>query len=110
MANRMVDACRSLLTRYIPDVYIYTDVYKGAESGKSPGYALSLVAESSTGAIISTECCYEPKIEKEKQEKDEDLPMVNDMLINDYLFDTPEDLGERVARQILVEIRKGNNY
>lgn len=33
-ANRMVESARSLLNRYIPDVYIYTDVYKGAESGK----------------------------------------------------------------------------
>ena len=34
MANRVVESARSLLTRYIPDVYIYTDVYKGVESGK----------------------------------------------------------------------------
>ncbi|CDH54147.1 18s rrna biogenesis protein [Lichtheimia corymbifera JMRC:FSU:9682] len=54
-ANRMVESARSLLNRYIPDVYIYTDVYKGAESGKSPGFALSLVAESTTGALISGE-------------------------------------------------------
>ena len=46
MANRVMDSARSVLTRYIPDVYIYTDVYKGFESGMSPGYALSLVAES----------------------------------------------------------------
>lgn len=33
-ANRLVESARSLLNQYIPDVYIYTDVYKGAESGK----------------------------------------------------------------------------
>lgn len=33
-ANRLVESARSLLNRYIPDIYIYTDVYKGAESGK----------------------------------------------------------------------------
>ncbi|CAO3692511.1 unnamed protein product [Umbelopsis ramanniana] len=33
-ANRIVESARSVLNRYIPDVYIYTDVYKGAESGK----------------------------------------------------------------------------
>jgi len=34
MANRVTEVARSQLTHYIPDVYIYTDVYKGAESGK----------------------------------------------------------------------------
>ena len=35
-ANRMVDSARGLLNHWIPDVYIYTDHYKGEESGKSP--------------------------------------------------------------------------
>jgi RNA 3'-terminal phosphate cyclase-like protein len=34
MSNRMIDACRSVLNRYIPDIYLYSDVYKGEESGK----------------------------------------------------------------------------
>ena len=29
MANRMVDSARSILNRYLPDVYIYTDVARG---------------------------------------------------------------------------------
>lgn len=33
-ANRMVEAARLVLNRYIPDIYLYTDVYKGEESGK----------------------------------------------------------------------------
>jgi len=33
-ANRMVEAARSILNRYVPDIYLYTDVYKGEESGK----------------------------------------------------------------------------
>lgn len=33
-ANRVVDSARGLLNHFIPDVYIYTDHYKGAESGK----------------------------------------------------------------------------
>lgn len=42
---KVVEAARGVLNRYIPDIYIYTDVYKGKESGLSPGYALTLVAE-----------------------------------------------------------------
>ncbi len=34
MANRMVDAARSILNKYLPDVYIYTDVVKGSDAGR----------------------------------------------------------------------------
>jgi RNA 3'-terminal phosphate cyclase len=34
MANRMVDSARGVLNRLLPDVYIFTDHYTGAESGK----------------------------------------------------------------------------
>lgn len=30
----MVESARSVLNRYVPDVYLYTDVYKGDDSGK----------------------------------------------------------------------------
>jgi RNA 3'-terminal phosphate cyclase-like protein len=33
MGNRMVDKARSILNNFIPDVYIYTDHYKGKDSG-----------------------------------------------------------------------------
>jgi hypothetical protein len=33
-SNRMIEASRSILNRYIPDIYVYSDVYKGEESGK----------------------------------------------------------------------------
>lgn len=33
-SNRMIEASRSVLNRYIPDIYLYSDVYKGEESGK----------------------------------------------------------------------------
>lgn len=34
-SNRMIEASRSVLNRYIPDIYLYSDVYKGEDSGKS---------------------------------------------------------------------------
>lgn len=34
LANRLVASARSVLNRYIPDIYIYTDVYRGEDSGK----------------------------------------------------------------------------
>jgi len=30
----MIEAARSVLNRYIPDIYLYSDVYKGEDSGK----------------------------------------------------------------------------
>ena len=51
----MVEACRQELNKFIPDVYIYTDHYKGQESGLSPGYGVSLVAETTDGCVFSAE-------------------------------------------------------
>ena len=100
-SNRMIDACRSVLNRYIPDIYIYSDVYKGEESGKcvpsvlhrrlasdahllvrSPGYALSLLAESTTSALHSSEAISMPG-------------------------SSPEDVALAAARALLVEVRRG---
>ena len=50
-----MNSARSVLNRYIHDVYIYTDVYKGENADNSPGFALSLVAESTTGVLYSSE-------------------------------------------------------
>ncbi|KAH7889427.1 18S rRNA biogenesis protein, partial [Phlebopus sp. FC_14] len=99
ISNRMIDTCRSILNRYIPDIYLYSDVYKGAESGKrvfsscnslsvdhlchsSPGYALSLLAESTTGAIHCSEAVSRPG-------------------------GTPEDVALLATRALLSEIRRG---
>jgi RNA 3'-terminal phosphate cyclase-like protein len=57
MANRMVEAARSVVNAFIPDVYIYTDHFKGPDAGLSPGYGISLVAVSDTGALTSAEAC-----------------------------------------------------
>lgn len=54
ISNRLIEACRSVLNSFIPDVYIYSDVYKGDEAGKSPGYSLTLVAESTTGGLLAS--------------------------------------------------------
>lgn len=80
--NRMVESARSLLNRFIPDVYIYSDVYKGEESGKSPGFAVALVAETTTGALLSAE-----RVAKGGE--------------------TPEDIGIEAAKLLYNEISLG---
>jgi len=81
-SNRMIEASRSILNRYIPDIYIYSDVYKGEESGKSPGYALSLLAESTTSSIYCSEAVSKPGI-------------------------PPEDIALNATRALLTEIERG---
>lgn len=95
----MIESCRSVLNRYIPDIYLYSDVYKGDDSGKcvlrpllfqggllnyfrSPGYALSLLAESTTSALHCSEAISVPG-------------------------GSPEDAALAAARGLLVEVRRG---
>ncbi|KND04309.1 18S rRNA biogenesis protein RCL1 [Spizellomyces punctatus DAOM BR117] len=112
MANRTVEASRSMLTQFIPDVYIYTDVYKGPESGLSPGYALTLVAESTTGALLSAECAFQPRRPTTGVDNGDEASTrgVEAMLVNDYHFATPEDLGVHTTRVLLEEIKKGGCF
>ena len=44
--NRVVEATKGVLLKFIPDVYIYTDHFTGSKSGKSPGFGLTLSAET----------------------------------------------------------------
>ncbi|EJD02461.1 18S rRNA biogenesis protein [Fomitiporia mediterranea MF3/22] len=81
-SNRMIDAARSVLNRFIPDIYLYSAVYKGEDSGKSPGYALSLLAESTTGALHCAEAVSVPG-------------------------GTPEDTALKATYTLLEEIKRG---
>ena len=59
--NRLVDASRGVLNDFLPDVYIFTDHHPGdAKNGQrnktSPGFGLSLVAETTSGCLLSVDC------------------------------------------------------
>ncbi|XP_022248586.1 RNA 3'-terminal phosphate cyclase-like protein [Limulus polyphemus] len=60
IANRLVEAAKGILLQYIPDVYIYTDQHKGKQAGKSPGFGLSLVAETMNGSFLAAESASNP--------------------------------------------------
>ncbi|XP_003472236.1 RNA 3'-terminal phosphate cyclase-like protein isoform X4 [Cavia porcellus] len=87
MANRIVDSARSILNKFIPDIYIYTDHMKGVNSGKSPGFGLSLVAETTNGTFLSAELASNPQ--------------------GQGTAVLPEDLGRNCARLLLEEIHRG---
>ncbi|GMK53728.1 hypothetical protein CspeluHIS016_0103140 [Cutaneotrichosporon spelunceum] len=87
-ANRMVEAARGVLNRYIPDIYLYTDVYKGEEAGKSPGYGLTLVAQSTTDAVHAAEA-------------------LSHTPGKEVVVQTPEDVALHATRALLEEISHG---
>lgn len=80
--NRLVTSARGILNPLISDVHIYTDVRRGDECGASPGFALSLTAETPTGCVFAAELAAGPG-------------------------ETPEDIGERCAKTLLLQIESG---
>uniref|UniRef100_A0A7N8XG75 RNA 3'-terminal phosphate cyclase-like protein n=1 Tax=Mastacembelus armatus TaxID=205130 RepID=A0A7N8XG75_9TELE len=87
MANRIVDSARGVLNHFLPDIYIYTDHMKGANSGKSPGFGLTLVAETLNGCFLSAEMTSTPQGQGD--------PVL------------PEDLGRNCAKLLLEEVYRG---
>uniref|UniRef100_A0A665X1C6 RNA 3'-terminal phosphate cyclase-like protein n=2 Tax=Echeneis naucrates TaxID=173247 RepID=A0A665X1C6_ECHNA len=87
MANRIVESARAVLNQFLPDIYIYTDHMKGANSGKSPGFGLTLVAETLNGSFLSAEMSSTPQGQGD--------PVL------------PEDLGRNCAKLLLEEIYRG---
>ncbi|GAA5959911.1 hypothetical protein JCM21900_006001 [Sporobolomyces salmonicolor] len=100
LSNRLVAAARGVLNRYIPDIYIYTDVYRGEDSGKSPGYALTLLASSTSHVLHSSEAtsCPPPAVPASSSSSAAE---------DRYTPPSPEDLGVLAARQLLAEIARG---
>jgi RNA 3'-terminal phosphate cyclase-like protein len=81
---RMVDPARGVLNMCCPDVWIYADHFKGEQAGKSPGFGLSLFAETIKGSIYSADICtHEGALEK------------------------PEELGKLTAARLLEEVDLG---
>ena len=74
------------MLQFLPDIYIYTDHVTGANSGKSPGFGLSLTAETTTGARLTAEYC------------------------NGHVSHAravPEDVAEKAAHLLMEEIFRG---
>ncbi|KFM57814.1 RNA 3'-terminal phosphate cyclase-like protein, partial [Stegodyphus mimosarum] len=88
MASRMVDAAKGILLKFLPDVYIYTDHYKGKNSGKSPGFGLTLVAETTAGVFYCGEAVSKPSGSGEA-------------------FIVPEDIAKQACHNLLEEIYRG---
>jgi RNA 3'-terminal phosphate cyclase-like protein len=53
--NRIIESARQVLKRTGCETFIYSDVARGEESGKSPGFGVTIVAETKNGWAISCE-------------------------------------------------------
>jgi len=82
LVNRLVETAKGVLLQFLPDIYIHTDHVTGANSGKSPGFGLTLTAETTTGAVLSAEVCSQSRT-------------------------VPEELAEKGASLLLEEIFRG---
>lgn len=86
--NRVVEAAKGTLLKFLPDVYIHTDHFTGPKSGKSPGFGLTLYAETTTGVVLAADICSNPS--------GSDQPPT-----------VPEELGRLGAARLLEEIYRG---
>ncbi|XP_077267082.1 RNA terminal phosphate cyclase 1 [Temnothorax americanus] len=85
IANRIVESAKSVLLKFLPDVYIYADHCKRSTSGKSPGFGITLTAETTKEVFFSGQA-FSPLMTTGS------LPCV------------PEDLGKEAAMKLLDEI------
>lgn len=88
MAARVAYSAKGVFHRLLPDVWIHTDAHtpKRNGCGPSPGLSLVLSSESTTGVVITSECCLD------QSQRGAELP---------------EELGQRGACMLLEEIRRG---
>ncbi|XP_009107405.1 probable RNA 3'-terminal phosphate cyclase-like protein [Brassica rapa] len=90
-------AARGVFNNLLPDVHIFNDHKSGPHAGKSPGYGISLVAETTAGCYISADTAVScgrteetGEIDVERQERK-----------------PAEDTGVEIASWLLQEIEKG---
>ncbi|ESQ38703.1 hypothetical protein EUTSA_v10028736mg [Eutrema salsugineum] len=88
---------RGIFNNLLPDVHISQDHRAGPLAGKSPGYGISLVAETTSGCYISADttvsCGRRDETGELDVEKQERKP--------------PQDTGVEIASLLLQEIEKG---
>ncbi|KAK7255787.1 hypothetical protein RIF29_29207 [Crotalaria pallida] len=88
-------AARGIINPLLSDVFIDTDHRSGPQAGNSPGYGLSLVAETTSGCFISADTAVSHTRDEETSglEDDEEKGLT-----------TPENVGQGVVNVLLGEI------
>jgi RNA 3'-terminal phosphate cyclase-like protein len=90
MSTRMVDACRGTFNNFLPDVWISVDNNRDKSIPVSPGYGLSLVAETTEGFYYSADITNNIKENSQIKQVDTNI--------------TPEDLARKCALGLLEDL------
>ncbi|XP_057446869.1 probable RNA 3'-terminal phosphate cyclase-like protein isoform X2 [Lotus japonicus] len=96
--NSMIKAARGIINPLVSDVHIFSDHRSGPQAGNSPGYGISLVAETTSGCFISAETAV-------SHARAEDVSSLADDEKMDLM--PPEVIGEGIANDLLGEITQG---
>jgi len=106
--NRMVDGARGVLNKLLADVYIFTDALSGSASGNSPGFGLTLVAETTSGCLIAAEAAASHSggaagsaAAQAAAQEGLVLEVGGEPLV------VPEDVGRVAAQALLEEVKRG---
>ncbi|KAL3629313.1 hypothetical protein CASFOL_026535 [Castilleja foliolosa] len=95
--NTMIHAARGVFNHLLPDVHIFTDHKAGQQAGNSPGFGISLFAETTPGCFISADTAVSyARAEDECDLEDEKKELT-----------PPGDVGEKIASALLAEIEQG---
>lgn len=84
----MVEKAKSVMLKFIPDVYFTVDHPKGKLSGKSPGFGANIVATTTTGITLTAESI--------------SLPFTGQRM-------TAEDVAKNAVSSMLEEVWRGGN-
>ncbi|GMN46918.1 hypothetical protein TIFTF001_016096 [Ficus carica] len=96
--HAMIYSARGIFNRLLPDVHIATDHKAGPQAGNSPGFGISLVAETTSGCCISADTAVS-YARSEATDELEDLEKKE--------LTAPEDVGVQIASVLLGEIEQG---
>ncbi|RZC29954.1 putative RNA 3'-terminal phosphate cyclase-like protein [Glycine soja] len=91
----MIKSARGIINPLVSDVHIFSDHRSGPEAGNSPGYGISLVAETTSGCFISADTAV-------SQARDEDTSGLADDAKRDLM--PPDDIGVGIANALVGEI------
>lgn len=97
-SNRMVDGARGVLNDLLADVYIFTDHMTGPSAGKSPGYGITLVAETTSGRLVAAEAA--AALDRVSGQAAAGGAAGEEDVV-------PEDIGQRAAHLLMEEVSRG---
>lgn len=83
----------------LADVYIFTDHMTGPAAGRSPGYGITLVAETTSGRLLAAEAAAALERGGGGAGGEAAAPAEEEVV--------PEDVGRRAAYLLLEEVQRG---